>query len=93
MEQELWNELYALACRMDKSQTLGLYRHAEVVGVYLWAAIHDRPTWWATKAKNWPKEINLSIPSQSTMSHRLRSVAVRQLLDDMLSWGALEPAT
>jgi hypothetical protein len=85
MEQELWNELYALACQLDKSPPRGLYRHAEVVGIYLWAVLHDRPTWWATKEKNWPKEINLYLPSQATMSRRLRSATVRQLLDDMQS--------
>jgi hypothetical protein len=85
MEQELWNELYALACQLDKSRPLGLYSDAEIVGVYLWAVIHDRPTRWATRKKNWPKKIRLYIPSQSTMSRRLRSAAVRQLLDDMQS--------
>jgi hypothetical protein len=85
MEQELWNKLYAMAWQLDKSHPLGLYCHAEIAGVYLWAAVHDRPTSWATKRKNWPKEMHPHLPSQSTMSRRLRSAAVRQLLNDMQS--------
>ena len=85
MEQELWNELYTIARCLDKHRPLGLYRHADIVGVYLWAVIHDRPTSWATVAINWPKVIDIYIPSQPTMSRRLRSAATRQLLDDVES--------
>lgn len=89
MEQELWKELYALACQLDKSRPTGWYRHAEIVGVYLWAVIHDRPTCWATYPENWPEPMPLPVPSQSTMSRRLRSAAVGQLLDDMYGAFAL----
>jgi Transposase DDE domain len=85
MEQELWNVLFTLARKLDKRRVLGLYRHADIVGVFLWAVIHDRPTWWATKWKNWPEALaaDIAIPSQSTMSRRLRSPASGQLLEDM----------
>lgn len=85
MEQELWNELYALARLLDKGRSLGLYRPADIVGVFLWAVIHDRPTSWACNRVNWPKDIDIYIPSQSTMSRRLRSATTQQLLDKLLN--------
>lgn len=85
MELELWDVLYVLACRLDKSWPRGLYRDSDVVGVYLWAVIHDRPTHWATKLKNWFKDRCkcINVPSQPTMSRRLNSDGVVNLLDAM----------
>jgi len=51
--------------------------------VFLWAVVHDRTTNWATDEKNWPAKLAIYIPSQSTMSRRLRSADVLQLMDDM----------
>jgi hypothetical protein len=84
MERELWNVLYVLACRLDKGWQRGLYKDCEIVGVYLWAAIHDRPTYWATDLKNWPDDLEIYVPSQSTMSRRLNFDDVVQLLDNMV---------
>ena len=83
MERELWKVLYVSACQLDKSWPRGLYKDCEIVGVFLWAVIHDRPTCWATDLKNWPKHWNtlMHVPSQSTMSRRLYSIGVGYLLD------------
>jgi hypothetical protein len=85
MELELWKVLYVLACQLDKSWPRGLYKDCEIVGVFLWAVIHDRPTCWAADLKNWPanRKIHMNVPSQSTMSRRLGSIGVAQLLDAM----------
>jgi hypothetical protein len=85
MERELWKVLYTLGRLLDKRRSLGLYRDADIVGVFLWAVAHDRTTNWTTNKKNWPAELGIYIPSQSTMSRRLRSASVRQLMNDM--WG------
>ena len=85
MERELWKVLYTLGRLLDKRRSLGLYRDADIVGAFLWAVAHDRTTNWTTNKKNWPAELGIYIPSQSTMSRRLRSTSVRQLMDDM--WG------
>ena len=56
MERELWKSLYQLACKLDNSWKQGRhlrYDAAAIVGVYLWAVLHDRPTSWACDAKNW----------------------------------------
>ena len=80
MERELWNQLYAIVVRLDNLWTNGLYRPAEIVVVYLWAVIHDRPTSWACDRKNWETSSPARLPPQCTMSRRLRSRAVEQLL-------------
>jgi hypothetical protein len=84
MERELWKVLYALGRLLDKRRTLGLYRDADVVGVFLWAVCHERTTTWATEARNWPRELAVNVPSQSTMSRRLRSAGVQKLMEDVL---------
>lgn len=53
----------------------------EIVGVYLWAVIHDRPTVWACDAKNWPKDLwNGKLPSQPCRSRRLGTTEVQRVL-------------
>lgn len=80
MERELWKQLYRVVVRLDNLWTNGWYRAGEIVVVFLWAAIHDRPTSWACEARNWPDELARPLPPQCTMSRRLRSRGVRALL-------------
>ncbi len=48
--------------------------------MYWWAVIHDRPVVWACDASNWPSEfVRRQLPSQPTMSRRLRTAAVARL--------------
>jgi Transposase DDE domain len=62
----------------------GHYRHFfdwEIVAVYLWAVVHDRPTDWACDPNNWPKDLwRGRLPSQSTMSRRLQTTEVQRVL-------------
>jgi hypothetical protein len=57
----------------------------EILAVYLWAVLHDRPTSWACQRCNWPEGLwpRRRLPSQSTMSRRLRTTEVQRLLDLM----------
>lgn len=58
-----------------------LYQDSTVVGVLLWAALHDRPILWACDRGNWPRELRPKfLPSQSCMSRRLGSLGVQELL-------------
>lgn len=88
MERELWLLLYHMALVCDKL-TKARYRPAVIVGVYGWAVLHDRPVCWACERRNWPEallgEPSFCLPSQSTMSRRLRSADVQQLLDEASS--------
>jgi hypothetical protein len=80
MERELWMQLYWIAARLDNGWTNGWYRAWEIVVVYLWAVIHDRPTSWACDWRNWPSGTLGRLPPQCTMSRRLRSRGVQALL-------------
>jgi DDE family transposase len=86
MERELWTALYKLADECDPSpywELVTFFDH-EIVGVFLWAVIHDRPVSWACDPVNWPKGLwKGGLPSQSTMSRRLRTTEVQQLLHAM----------
>jgi hypothetical protein len=81
MERELWKILYALVVRLDKGQTKAVFCDSVIVGVFFWAVMHDRPISWACDARNWPRGPFPRLPSQSTMSRRLRSIEVQQLMN------------
>lgn len=83
MERELWKQLYCVVVRLDNGWTNGFYRASEIVVVFLWAVIHDRPTSWACDRRNWGSDPPAALPSQSTMSRRLRTAPIRKLLDDV----------
>jgi hypothetical protein len=86
MERELWLALYRCARKCGTSAHWELVRFFdyEIVGVFLWAVLHDRPVSWACKEWNWPKQLwHRELPSQSTMSRRLRTAEVQGLLHHM----------
>lgn len=78
MERRIWIFLRDLAtdvcARIDHP---GLrYSDRWILLVYLWAVVHNRPVCWACRAPNWPAELRpVELPSQPTMSRRLRSPA------------------
>lgn len=86
MERELWLALYALVRRLGASPWFATTRFFdwEIAAVYLWAAIHDRPTSWACDPKNWPNDLRpKQLPWQSTMSRRLQTTEVQRLLAEV----------
>ncbi len=54
---------------------------ADIVLTYLWACYHDKPIRWACQRFNWPVYHRRPIPSESTMSRRMRAARVSALLD------------
>jgi hypothetical protein len=84
MERELWTALCALAAQLHNRFAPARYSDEVIVAVYWWAAVHDRPTSWACRRENWPDQLaGRVLPSQPTMSRRLRTAAVEQLLLDV----------
>jgi Transposase DDE domain len=56
-----------------------------VVLTYVWSVLSDRPVSWACRPENWPARFaGYSPPSPATMSRRLRTKSVRQLLVRLL---------
>lgn len=81
MERELWRILYLLAQELGSPSGVWLYSTADVLGVYFWAVVHDRPTSWAADSKQWPEELRPAwFPSQGTLSRRLRQPETVELM-------------
>lgn len=73
MERKLWKVLHAIAGRIDACLGEWLYSQADVLMVYFWAVVHDRPMNWAVDPRNWPAELRpRRLPSQSQLSRRMR---------------------
>jgi hypothetical protein len=58
-----------------------------IVMVYLWSVINDRPVSWCCDERNWSAGLldGRVLPSGATMSRRLRTVGVLQLLERLLA--------
>jgi hypothetical protein len=87
MERNLWTQSYEALMALTHPAPARKVSHSDrwVVLTHLWAAVHDRPTAWATRAEHWPDDLRpLRLPSQPTMSRRLRTAAVSALLTALL---------
>ncbi len=87
MEAKLYRIVYRFVMgiahrRRGKGQQFSDYT---IVLVYLWSVLHDRPVCWACDRLNWPRTLERSLPSDTTMSRRLRSLGVLQLLERVLA--------
>jgi hypothetical protein len=86
MEHQLWKVIVALLEAVDKSRARreGDYTDRRIVAVYYWSVLCDRPVSWAVVRANWPIALRRQpLPSSATMSRRLRSKSVRQLLREL----------
>jgi hypothetical protein len=86
MEGELWRQVYGLAKRLSKGKGVvrGKFLDLEVAAVHLWSVLHDRPVKWACDRRNWRGSCPMKrLPSRATMSRRLRSAGVQQLLRNL----------
>jgi DDE family transposase len=84
MEHQLLKEIVALLATLDKPRTDPHFDFSDedIVRVYYWSVICDRPTSWACRPQSWPPHLRRRpLPSQSTLSRRLRSPSVVALLD------------
>jgi hypothetical protein len=84
MEHQLWSSIVAILATFNKSRkpTVCDFSDEEIVKVYYWSVICDRPTSWACSQRNWPLHLRKrKLPSPATMSRRLRWPSVIALLD------------
>jgi hypothetical protein len=95
MERELWMSLYAIATELDSKFGSWRYSAGDIVVVYFWAVVCDRPTSWAADKANWPDDLRLAqLPSQPTLSRRLRDPKTVELMTQIEeTWLALSCVT
>lgn len=88
MEDELWKLLYRLVQKEDirRFRKKGVwFSDAWILLVFFWAVLHDRPISWASRPRNWPADQRWrSLPSPATLSRRMRTVSVLNLLTQVL---------
>lgn len=82
MEHQLYRAILLVLKECDKGRRRADqdYQDDVIVRVWYWAVIHDRPVSWACRREHWPIWWRAGLPSDSTMSRRLRSASVQQLL-------------
>lgn len=76
MERQAWLRIRDLATKVCSGIDHPGFRYSDrwIFLVYMWAVLHDRPVYWACQAAHWPVDLRpVDLPSQSTMSRRLRS--------------------
>jgi hypothetical protein len=90
MERQLFAVLFQWLFQIGSTHQLGKKQFSDVtiVGVLIWAALHDRPIFWACQDINWPADraYLLQLPSPATMSRRLKSYQVLLLLEQFASF-------
>jgi Transposase DDE domain len=84
VEGQLWKLIVAILAGIDKrrKRTSEAFSDEDIVKVFYWSVIHDRPISWACQRQNWPLYLRRHrLPSNTTMSRRLRCRSVVALLD------------
>lgn len=86
MERELWRRIARVMKPLPPTRPRNaVYTDRQIVAVYLWAVLHDRPVSWACDRRHWPMQARRRVlPDQSTMSRRLRHPRMGQLLRVLL---------
>lgn len=89
MEAQLYASLYKMVGSLaHPRQRRTQFNDRIIVIVYLWSVLHDRPVCWACDPANWGRRADFELPSDSTMSRRLRTVSAQQLLERALAAGS-----
>ena len=86
MEHQLWHSILAVLATLNPPVTPARFEYTDedIVKVHYWSVLHDKPSGWACQMKNWPiwrrRRACGPLPSEATVSRRLRTTSVRQLL-------------
>ena len=83
MEHVIWKQIVAVVRREHAGYRSGRdhYSDADIILTYFRAVLHDRPVSWACCRSNWPVyDRRRPLPTPSTMSRRLRTESIRDLL-------------
>lgn len=86
MEHQLWKAIVTILGELCKKVKPAAFHfsNADIIKVFYWALIHDRPVSWACQRTSWPPHLRKQVlPSNTTMSRRLRTRSVVVLLKQM----------
>jgi hypothetical protein len=86
MEHQLWRFIIEFLGELHKprKRTVCDFSDEDIVKVFYWSVIHDRPRCWACDPNHWPPwRRRQPLPSEATMSRRLRSASVQAVLNAM----------
>ncbi len=80
MEREIWSVVLTALRRLGDRRPLRCqFTDCEILEVYLWAALHDRPISWACRRESWPLHSRRRLrPNPSTMTRRLRTMSLKK---------------
>jgi Transposase DDE domain len=84
VEGQLWRVMVSVLAVIDKRRKRANedFSDENIVQVFYWSVIHDRPVSWACQRRNWPLHLRRRpLPSNTTLSRRLRCPGVIALLD------------
>jgi hypothetical protein len=83
MEHQLFKLIVQLLASLSQRQSsFWRFSDRDIVAVFYWSVLHDRPVSWSLDRRNWPIHLRQrALPSNTTMSRRLRSRSVKALLD------------
>ena len=72
MEHQLFKAIVAVLADLDKPRTPLRYDFddEDIVKVYYWSVIHDRPTSWACHKKHWPLHWRWRAPTRGDSARR-----------------------
>lgn len=61
------------------------FSDVEILAVYLWAVLHDRPVSWAADKRNWPAywRKKLRVADDSTVSRRMKTSSLQMLFEKL----------
>lgn len=92
MEREVWRRIAGALKQLPRTRPRNaVYTDSQILAVYLWSVLHDRPVSWACDRRNWQMQAwRRSLPDQSTMSRRLHGESTERMLRLLLD--RLEPA-
>lgn len=85
MQCDLWKMIVAEVRRIKaRSSGRWTYGVCDVVLVYFWAVLQNKPVSWACQRRNWPLSAwRQALPTPSTMSRRLRTAEVQAMIAAM----------
>lgn len=87
MQRQLWKLMYKKLKQLasGKKPPGTKFSDVEILAVYLWAVLNDRPVSWATNDKNWPPywRKKLRFPDDSTVSRRMKTLSLQKLFENL----------